>query len=203
MVCICVINYFIYLPPILKLLQNRKKIVCLFITLILLWQFIPGDFFNGIFLYPQVIKYSLYFSVGYYISNNIRDILRCKYSIVLLSISFFVFNILFVERLQFNIVIIDFVLACIGIFLFWSLSFRIEKYIYLKRYLTFVGKSSLAFYFFNGFALVPSRIIVVKLLSITNPVFIVPIVFILCMICCSIAVCIVKRFPLITKFVGL
>lgn len=194
---------FLIMPPILNIINSNKGYFLVGITLIILWQFLPGDFYNGIFLYPQVIRYALYFLLGYRFSLFYREKLANNRLLLLLSVTFLVLNIIFVQKLQIGVVLISFILACSGSFFFWSLSFKIEKLNKLSKYLTFVGKYSLAFYFFNGFALVPARIIVVKALNITFPEVIVPLVFVLCMLGCSIGVILARKFPKISKFVGI
>lgn len=194
---------FALMPPIVNRINSNKGYLLFGIILILLWQFLPGEFYNGIFLYPKVVKYALFFLLGYRFSLLYREKLDNTQILVYLGFIFFVLNIVFVQELQIGVVLISLILACIGSFFFWSLSFKIENLDQLAKYLTFVGKYSLAFYFFNGFALVPARIIVVKVLSITSPMAIVPIVFILCMLGCSVGVLIARKFPRISKLVGI
>ena len=71
-----------------------------------------------------------------------------------------------------------------------------------SRWLEYLGKNSLQFYLFNGFALVPARVICAKLFGINNPLFLVSAIFLLCIVFLIILTEVSKRIPVIRYLCG-
>lgn len=101
-----------------------------------------------------------------------------------------------------NVVNLKFLSALIGIAMSLCFAFKVENIRWLNSFLDYCGRNSLQFYFFNGFMLVISRVLVVRILNITNAFLIVLFVFLMCVITEVICIEVSKRLPLIKQCVG-
>lgn len=125
-----------------------------------------GGFASNLFLNERVIYFSTFFLLGYITHDFIREKLNQKYVFVALLLIFVLINVIFVDRLPkffgwFSIT------AIVGSFFCWSLSFKLVNR-KIGKWLSYCGKYSLQFYIFNGFALVPARVLMCNVLHITN-----------------------------------
>lgn len=192
---------FLIWPPVLHRL-NKKALVGVIVLLLIVSNVIPENFMDGIFLYPRVISYSVYFIVGYLMMGMNRDILKSNSNFVISAFLFALFCCVLVRTISVPF-IWQYVLAFIGCWFVWALSFQLTKVKKLKNALSFCGKYSLSFYWFNGFALVPARMIVVKNLHVECTPVIAISIFLICVISEVIAINVIKRIPYVRALVGL
>lgn len=165
-------------------------------------QVVPGDFLDGIFLYPRVMSYSVFFLVGYLMKDFNREILSSNRNFGIVTVLFVVFCCLLVQTIQVPFVW-NYVLAFIGCWFVWALSFQLLKTKAVGRFLSFCGKYSLSFYWLNGFALVPARMLIVKMLHVENTPLIAISIFLICVVSEVIAIKIIKRIPCVKTMVGM
>lgn len=163
---------------------------------------LPGNLLGGIFLYPKVISYSVYFLVGYLLRNMDRNILMNNRNFGIVTVLFVVFCCLLVQIIHIPFVW-QYVLAFIGCWFVWALSFQLLKVKGLDNALSFCGKYSLSFYWLNGFALVPARIIVVKMLHVESTPVIASSIFLMCVVSEVIVIKIIKKIPYVRTVVGM
>ena len=163
---------------------------------------LPGNLLGGIFLYPEVISYSVYFLVGYLLRNMDRNILMNNRNFCIVTVLFVLFCCVLVRT--FSVPFIwQYVLAFIGCWFVWALSFQLLKVQSIGHALAFCGKYSLSFYWLNGFALVPARMIVVKILHVECTPVIAISIFIICVVSEVIAIKVIKKIPYVRKMVGM
>lgn len=192
---------FLIWPPILHRL-NKKALVGVIVLLMVVRNVLPGNLLVGIFLYPKVISYSVYFLVGYLLRNMDRNILMNNRNFGIVTVLFVVFCCLLVQIIHIPFVW-QYVLAFIGCWFVWALSFQLLNAKKIANALSFCGKYSLCFYWLNGFALVPARMIVVKTLHVeSTPVIAISILFI-CVVSEVIAINLIKKIPYVRVLVGM
>lgn len=192
---------FLIWPPLLHRL-NKKALVGVIVLLMVVGNVLPGNLLGGIFLYPKVISYSVYFLVGYLMMGMNRDILKSNCNFCISAFLFALFCCVLVRTISVPF-IWHYVLAFIGCWFVWALSFRLTKVKKLKNALSFCGKYSLSFYWLNGFALVPARKMVVKILHVECTPVIAISIFLICVISEVIAIMIIKKFPYVRTMVGM
>lgn len=195
--------FFIFLiwPPILHRL-SKKGIAGIIVMLAIACQVIPGDFNDSIFLYPRILSYSVFFLAGYVMKNVNRDIFSCNRNFGIVSVLFVVFCCLLVQAIKVPYVW-NYFLAFIGCWFVWALSFQLLKVKPASRFLGFCGKYSLSFYWLNGFALVPARMLIVKILHVENTPLIAISIFLICVMSEVIAIKLIKRIPVVKTMVGM
>lgn len=192
---------FLIWPPILHRL-SKKTLVGVILLMAVVANLVPGNFLDGIFLYPQVLSYSVYFLVGYLLRDMNRDILKSNRNFGFALILFVIFCCLFVQSIHIPFVW-QYVLAFIGCWFVWSLSFQLLKVKSISRAFEFCGKYSLSFYWLNGFALVPARMLIVKILHVECTPIIAISIFLICVISEVIAILIIKKIPYVRAMVGM
>lgn len=192
---------FLIWPPILHRL-NKTALVSVIVLLMVVGNMLPGNLLGGIFLYPKVISYSVYFLVGYLLRNMDRNILMNNRNFGIVTVLFVVFCCLLVQIIHIPFVW-QYVLAFIGCCFVWALSFQLLNAKRIAYALSFCGKYSLSFYWLNGFALVPARMIVVKILHVECTPVIAINIFLICVVSEVIAIKVIKRIPYVRALVGL
>lgn len=192
---------FLIWPPILHRL-SKKTLVGVILLMAVVANLVPGNFLDGIFLYPQVLSYSVYFLVGYLLRDMNRDVLKSNRNFGFALILFVIFCCLFVQSIHIPFAW-QYVLAFIGCWFVWALSFQLLKVRPIGNAFAFCGKYSLSFYWLNGFALVPARMLVVKVLHVECTPVIALSIFLICVICELIAILIIKRMPYVRVMVGM
>lgn len=192
---------FLIWPPLLHKL-SKKTLVGIIVLLMVVGNVLPGNLLGGIFLYPEVISYSVYFLVGYLLRNMDRNILMNNRNFCIVTVLFVLFCCVLVRT--FSVPFIwQYVLAFIGCWFVWALSFQLLKVQSIGHALAFCGKYSLSFYWLNGFALVPARMIVVKILHVECTPVIAISIFIICVVSEVIAIKVIKKIPYVRKMVGM
>lgn len=195
--------FFIFLlwPPILRLL-DKKGMVLAIVILMLLNSIVPMDILDGIFLYPKLLFSSIFFIAGYLLKDIDRTILSNRRNYFYAACLFVVFCVFFVQSIEIPY-IWQYVLAFIGCWFVWSLSFQLLKSKPATQVLGFCGKNSLAFYWLNGFALVPARVLIVKILHIESTPVIAISIFLICVVSETIAILIIRKIPYLRTVVGI
>ena len=195
--------FFIFLiwPPILHRLC-KKSLLGVIILLMIASNILPGNFLDGIFLYPRVLSYSVFFLVGYLLKDMNREILKNNRNFTIATVLFVIFCCFLVQTITVPY-IWQYVLAFIGCWFVWALSFQLVKVKSIGPALAFCGKYSLSFYWLNGFALVPARMIVVKLLHVESTPLIAVSIFLMCVVSEVIAIMILKKIPCVRTMVGM
>lgn len=195
--------FFIFLiwPPILHRL-NKKCIWGIVVLLAIACHVVPNDLLYGIFLYPRILSYSVFFLVGYQMRDFDREILKSKRNFGIATVLFVIFCCLLVETIHIPYVW-NYFLAFIGCWFVWALSFQLLNVKPASRFLSFCGKYSLSFYWLNGFALVPARMLMVKMLHVENTPLIAISIFLICVVSEVIAIKIIKRIPYVKTMVGM
>lgn len=131
-----------------------------------------------------------------------RELLSSNRNFGIVAALFVVFCCLLVQTIQVPFVW-NYVLAFIGSWFVCALSFQLLKTMPVGRFLSFCGKYSLPFYWLNGFALVPARILIVKMLHVENTPLIAISIFLICVVSEVIAIKIIKRIPYVKTMVGM
>lgn len=195
--------FFIFLiwPPILHRL-NKNCIWGIVVLLAIACHVIPNDLWDGIFLYPRILSYSVFFLVGYQMRDFDREVLKSKRNFGIVTVLFVVFCCLLVETIHIPYVW-NYFLAFIGCWFVWALSFQLLNVKPASRFLSFCGKYSLSFYWLNGFALVPARMLIVKMLHVENTPLVAISIFLICVVSEVIAIKIIKRIPYVKTMVGM
>ena len=192
---------FLIWPSILHRL-SQKSLLGVIILLMIASNILPGNFLDGIFLYPRVLSYSVFFLVGYLLKDMNREILKNNRNFGIATVLFVIFCCLLVQT--FSVPYIwQYVLAFIGCWFVWALSFQLVKVKSIGHALAFCGKYSLSFYWLNGFALVPARMIVVKLQHVESTPVIAISIFLMCVVSEVIAIMIIKKIPYVRAMVGM
>lgn len=192
---------FLIWPPLLHKLSKKGIGMCI-ISLMVVSNVLPGNILDSIFLYPKVFSYSIYFLLGYLLRDINREILRSNRNFGIAAVLFVVFCCFFVEVIHIPFVW-QYVLAFIGCWFVWALSFLLLKAKTIANAISFCGKYSLSFYWLNGFALVPARMIVVKILHVECTPVIAISIFIICVVSEVIAIKVIKKIPYVRKMVGM
>lgn len=131
-----------------------------------------------------------------------RAFLRSTRNFGIVTVLFVFFCCLLVQTIHVPYVW-SYVLAFIGCWFVWTLSFQLLKVKSASRFLSFCGKYSLSFYWLNGFALVPARMLTVKMLHIEYTPLIAISIFLICVVSEVIAIKIIKRIPYAKTMVGI
>ena len=192
---------FILLPPLLQRIE-RKWIVAVILLLIAIDQALPGGLFNDIFLYKRVIHYSIFFTAGYLMKDFNRRWLADRWLFVVAALLFMVFDCILVRSIDVPVVG-EYAMAAIGCCFVWTASFQLLKLPHLAQLFKFVGKYSLSYYCLNGFVLVITRTVVVKILHFESSVLIVVSIFLVCVVLETLAVLCVRKIPYAGKLIGM
>jgi len=147
----------------------------------------------------SIAYFSVYFLVGMLLKDvysSVKNIAARWYvialSIFMYAVLYFMVDIEFINRWILPVLL---AIPILGGAVFVSDHFLSQPFIYL-------GVNSLQFYMFNGFALVISRVLVIKVLGINNVAVAVLLVFILCMLLLYIATEITRRIPHLNYLCG-
>ena len=192
---------FLIWPPILHRL-NKKALVGVIVLLMVVGNVLPGNMLGSIFLYPKVISYSAFFLIGYLLRDMDRSLLESNRNFGIVTGLFAVFCCLLVQTIHIPFVW-HYMTAFIGCWFVWALSFQLLKMKRIAHALSFCGKYSLCFYWLNGFALVPARMIVVKMLYVESTPLIAISIFLMCVLSEVIAIKIIKKIPYLRTMVGM
>lgn len=192
---------FLIWPPILQRMK-KKTILGVVTLLIILNGIVPSDLMNGIFLYHKVLFYSIFFVTGYLLKDFNREILVNRRNFYISLFLFSVFCVALVQTIHIPYMWV-YVLAFIGCWFVWSLSFLLLKLKNVSNTLSFCGKNSLAYYWLNGFALVPARMLVVKVMHIESTPLIAICIFLLCVLLETLTILCLRKAPYIKTIIGI
>lgn len=181
---------------------KRKQVVCLLVAVILLDQFLPEDIWSGLFMLHVVIYYSIWFLAGWLMKDVPREILCRGDFLFIVSIIFVCLCIIFVQSVRLPYVDM-YVKGSVGCLFVWMLSFQITRYHILARPLGFIGRYSLAYYWLNGFVLVPARIVVVNVLQVQFTPLIAFSIWCICVTLITMAVLVVRQIPVVRNVIGI
>ena len=189
---------FLVWPPFLQKI-GKKIILALILLLAVTSVIVPyGEFL----LYHHFIYYSAFFLGGYLLKDIDRKILNDNRNFCLSALLFAVFCVIFVQ-VELIPYIWHIVLAVIGCWFVWTLSFKILKVTPLNKALSFCGKYSLAYYWMNSFAYVIARTLIVSVLHIESTPVIAISIFLFCVVTQTIAILIIRRIPYLRAMVGI
>lgn len=196
---------FLFVAPLKQLLQkNIYWVIGLLIMLFFLY-------YNSLLPYEFLLSKSCYMGIFFISGFVVREyycqiknfILKYKWEILLVSL--FVNGWLF-SRV--NIYVLMYIVPYVGILGSFSFAFIILERArnlvcgFISRALAFVGVYSLQFYLFTGFVLVVARTFVIKILSFSNPIYVIPLVFFIQMVLATLGVFVCKKVPLLKKAMG-
>lgn len=158
---------------------------------------------GDMFLYKDVIYYSFFFLLGYITKDCYKEhrnwlVQKAQILSVIFLLLFAIVNVALVYEWG----AMKFIPALTGSCLCLILSVLVCKSSHLGRILDYCGKYSLQFYFFNGFMLVISRVLVVQVLHVNNSVLMVTGIFALCVLTEVACIEITKRLPFIKVLFG-
>lgn len=202
--CMCCLLSFIRCSS--KAIATKN--ICWVIGLLIMLFFL---YYNSLLPYEFLLSKSCYMGIFFISGFVVREyyyqiknfILKYKWEILLVSL--FVNGWLF-SRI--NIYVLMYIVPYIGILGSFSFAFivlerkRNHIYGFISRALTFVGVYSLQFYLFTGFVLVVARTFVVNILNFSNPIYVIPLVFLIQMVLATMGVFACKKVPLLNKAMG-
>lgn len=185
---------------LLPRIRKQNVLIAILIILLILSRLSKVMTMENLFLYKEFLFYSFFFVGGYFLFpfySKIRSVVKSAINKYLtLSVACFIL----VHSV--NLMNFKYLSALIGIVLSLCLAFKMEKKSRGNSFLDYCGRNSLQFYFFNGFMLVISRVLVVNILHIANAFLIVLFIFLMCVITEVICVEVSRRVPLIKQCVG-
>lgn len=192
--------FFIFLiwPPFIQRL-GKKMIFVLILSLVLATIIVPyGEFL----LYSLFLNFSVFFLGGYLLKNIDRNFFSNNRNFYISALLFTFFCVIFVQT-EFIPYVWSFVLAIIGCWFVWSLSFKLLKVKTVNKALCFCGKYSLPYYWLNSFAYVIARTLIVTVLHIEDSIVIAISIFLFCVITQTIAILIIRKIPYIRTMIGI
>lgn len=195
---------FIVWGAILPRINKNRNYVLLLVVVLLLGKLTQYIGIGDLFLYKEFLFYSFFFVGGYCCLpyyKQARDFFKLNSNRLIfatLSCFILVHSVLYLYAGG----DLKYISALIGILLSLSLALKLGDSNKINSFLNYCGLNSLQFYFFNGFMLVVSRTIVIKLLNVTNSVSIVFGIFILCVMTEFVCIEISKKIPFIRQCVG-
>lgn len=192
---------FLIWPPILQRMDKKNNLGVILLLIILI-GIVPSDLMNGIFMFHKLLCFSIFFVTGYLLRNINREILINKRNFYISLFLFSVFCVALVQTIHISY-IWGYVLAFIGCWFVWSLSFQLQKIQSINNVFSFCGKNSLAFYWLNGFALVPARILVIKVLHVESTPLIALGIFLLCVLFETLIILSLKKVSLAKMLIGI
>lgn len=196
--------FIIFLIGMVVLPYLSKKIIG-FITLILFIYdlYIDGIYAEGIFMWPQVIHYSVFFLCGFMLREipEFRDFIKNPKSLMASSVLFLLCCIILINHIQ-KFVLGWPILCVIGCWFVWSLSSWLTRYDVAVNCLGYVGKNSLGYYWLNGYVLVLARSFVVSILDINSGPVVVMSIFLMCAIVETLMIIIIKKMPKVGILIG-
>lgn len=184
-------------------LVPKKSIPWITIALFVFDIAIGGREASGIFMWPRVGHFSVFFLCGYMLrdANWFRRIISSKNSFVISSILFVLLCICLIKEIQ--TYFWGWPLLCfIGCWFVWSLACQIGNCDRLATKLEYVGVNSLGYYWLNGYVLVIVRTFVVTILGINYGPLVVLLVFLLCAAMETLIIIIVKNIPKLGVLIG-
>lgn len=195
---IMMVIWSIVLPKI-----NKTCIIVILAGLLISDFLLDGTQVTNYLLFTYFIHYSVFFLTGYLLqgNNDFRVWLQSSRSITISSVLFLLLCCIFVNTFM-TFFPTKMLLKLIGCWFMWSLSFRLMKVRSINRIVSFFGKNSLGYYWLNGFVLVAARTFIVSVLHISFSPAIAIGVWLLCVICETIAIKIIKKVPVLGMLIG-
>lgn len=185
----------------------NKKILAYWLLLLLIIVYVSGivPFASNLFLNGIIVYYSFFFVFGYIFYSQYQWFKKwiskdCIY--YSLCFLFGVTNILLIHDLEKILLLKNYILPIIGTFFCWSLSMRVLDFVQLRKIFGYLGKYSLQFYLFNGFALTFVRSLLVSYLNISNSVILVILIFSLCVVLEFVMIEITRKISQLSFFFG-
>lgn len=186
---------------LLKKYLNKTITIMIILALIVLYE--SGFVQSEMFQIKNVSYFSVYFLLGYLAYGRYDDIKKILKSPWFLVPSLIIYILLFLFAYDNSIVyrwilppLLDSIM--IGFVLVLVEFLNNYKYPVLK----YLGKNSLQFFMFNGYALVVSRILYAKVLNIHQPFLLFLLVYLSCLLIIWLLVEITKRIPVISYLCG-
>ena len=197
---------FVIWPWVLKRMSGTAVWLTVF-ALIVTDFFVPSGLAGDLLMYKNVLHYSIFFVAGYGLKCVGREWLKSTPFFAVVTLLFLACCCIWVKHLQ-AYPALQYLQAMIGCAFVWMFAYRLsnaerEVTPRLNRFLTFVGRYSLPFYWFNGFVLVVARTLVAKVLPAQSSVAIALSIFLLCVAIETGVVLLVRKIPKVGMFVGI
>lgn len=157
----------------------------------------------GVLQISQVLYMVVFFLLGYLLYLY-YDVLRSVLSnSFVFTISLIIYIILysFSQKLSLDCISNWFLPLLMGAFI-WGAVIILSNAKPEFKWLKYLGKNSLQFYMFNGYALVPVRLLCVKIIGMENPFVIVSSVFCLSLVILFIMTEVSRRIPVLSYLCG-
>lgn len=184
---------FLVAIPLKKYLYNGWILLLSILSLILIHE--TGIVQTDIFSLRGAIHYGVFFLIGFALQQRYNELREKIASPINVSIMIAGYVVLF-YFFRYNICIATWFMPSIMTFGLLGLCATIKK----GRVLEYLGKYSLQFYLFNGFALVLSRLLWAKMVH--SPLILVSLVCLTCIFVISVFVEISRRIPVINYLCG-
>ncbi len=184
-------------------LSPQKAIPWITIGLFGIDLFVNGRETDGLFLWPQVVHFSVFFLCGYLLRdiNRLREFIGSKKSLIISSSLFFVFCVILIGYIRHFLFGWPF-MCFIGCWFIWSLACALTSFNKSANAFEYVGKNSLGYYWLNGYILVVARTFVVSIAGINLGPVVVITIFALCVIIETLLIFIIKRIPKVGVLIG-
>lgn len=184
-------------------LKRTNKIVHLSIIgiLILICCLFQISQIDNLLLLGQVVRYSPFFIIGYCLKSIKLEKLFRKHIVLIITIVYISLCVLLLNVIM-GKPFIWFLISFVGCYFVWSISYKLKFLRLVNKSLSYFGKYSLPLYWLNGFALVISRTISIKVCPYNNTVLLVACIFVICLTLEVVGVQIIKKAPVFSKFVG-
>ena len=190
---------FIIFPLFEKIYNRDNKYIKVFLLILTIGlSFLDSN----IFIVDSFCTYIVYFYFGFIMKKNkenkiivkISEQLKKWYIIILQCIAYV--GLIYVN-ITLKLKIIELIAAFIGISICFGIAYNIKHKV--REILIDCGKYSLQLYLLNGYILAIARILIVKILKITNPFFIVSLIFLIILIS---GMLIIKKIMIKSKFIS-
>jgi len=182
----------------------KNKVIWIAIVLFVIDQIVDGrDAEGGIFLWPRLIHFSVFFLVGFVLRDipSFRGFIKSDKSFIISSILFVLLCVVLTKQVQ-QLLLGWPILCFIGCWFVWSLGARLCRYEKAVKVLSYVGKNSLGYYWQNGYVLVLVRVLVVTITGVTFGPAVVLTVFVLCAVIETLIIFIIKKMPKVGILIG-
>lgn len=196
---------FLVFIPLKVHMNNTKNImtcICLFYFLYVLYI----SFFPYIYPIQKILIYGVYFAWGFLLRKYYDKVRKhLKNSMLLYSILFLIFNLLFTDEFMYGYLHLiqpltgTLWLFSIVLYLMDNRNRIMEKW---HSIVSYFGRYSLQYYIMTGFVLTPARIIMVTILHQESPLIVIPCVFVIQMCFAVMGVKLFERFSITRRLFG-
>lgn len=164
---------FLVFPCIEKVIIKHKYSICPIYIILIIFRILGVTRF---LLLDRFITYLFFFLIGYQIKGLYSDNLKNNFNSKLIAATL-VTSFLIAGTLE-TTVLTSIIRAILGMLMSYSIIVMLEK-TRINKLFKICGEYSLQLYLLNGFILVPTRVITVKILGISNSFLIISIIFLL------------------------